>query len=43
MARLIDPTSWRYGLSTWLLQLFQEVGLKHRYITAIAYALSGQL
>lgn len=30
-----------YGLSTWLLQLFQEVGLKHRYITAIAYALSG--
>ncbi|CAK9047075.1 Synaptic vesicle glycoprotein 2C (Synaptic vesicle protein 2C), partial [Durusdinium trenchii] len=30
-----------YGLSTWLLQLFEEVGLEHRYLAAMLYALSG--
>eukprot|EP00434_Breviolum_minutum_P029058 symbB.v1.2.025705.t1/scaffold2511.1/size77358/10 len=30
-----------YGLSTWLLKLFEEVGLKHQYLAAILYALSG--
>ncbi|CAJ1375204.1 unnamed protein product [Effrenium voratum] len=30
-----------YGLSTWLLKLFEEVGLEHRYLAAVAYALSG--
>jgi len=33
----------RYGLSTWLLKLFEEVGLKHQYLAAILYALSGRV
>ena len=30
-----------YGLSTWLLRLFEELHLEHKYLGAISYALSG--
>jgi len=32
--------SW-YGLATWLLVIFQEVGVRNKYTAAMAFALSG--